>query len=144
MPTFQEAGLPEMEAGAWFAFFAPAGTPRTAIDWLNREANAVFTAPDVSARFTAAGMELPLGPPESLGAHVEAETKRWGEVIRRAGIKLHNRVANKKAGPPRDSPAFVFVVVYCFPASSGVMRRTVTRRFSSFGPCTGTLSCDSP
>ena len=88
VPTFVEAGLPDMDAGAWFAFFAPAGTPRTAIDWLNREANAVFTAPDVSARFTATGMELPLGPPERLGAHVEAETKRWGEVIRRAGIKL--------------------------------------------------------
>ena len=88
VPTMQEAGLPEMEAGAWFAFFAPAGTPRPAIDWLNREANAIFSAPDVSARFTQTGMSLPLGPPELLGAHVEADTKRWGEVIRRAGIKL--------------------------------------------------------
>ena len=44
VPTMQEAGLPEMEAGAWFAFFAPAGTPRAAIDWLNREANAIFAA----------------------------------------------------------------------------------------------------
>jgi len=89
VPTMQEAGLPQMEAGAWFAFFAPAGTPRAAIDWLNREANAIFTAPDVSARFTAAGMSIPLGSPERLGAHVEADTKRWGEVIRRAGIKLN-------------------------------------------------------
>jgi hypothetical protein len=31
---------------------------------------------------------LPLGSPERLGSHVEAETKRWGDVIRRAGIKL--------------------------------------------------------
>ncbi len=88
VPTMQEAGLPEMEAGAWFAFFAPAGTPRAAIDWLNREANAIFTAPDVSGRFTNAGMVLPLGPPERLGAHVEADSKRWSEVIRRANIKL--------------------------------------------------------
>jgi tripartite-type tricarboxylate transporter receptor subunit TctC len=88
VPTMQETGLPEMEAGAWFAFFAPAGTPRGAIDWLNREANAIFSAPDVSSRFTQTGMALPLGPPELLGAHVEADTKRWGEVIRRAGIKL--------------------------------------------------------
>jgi tripartite-type tricarboxylate transporter receptor subunit TctC len=88
VPTMQEAGLPEMEAGAWFAFFAPAGTPPPAIDWLNREANAIFSAPDVSGRFTSTGMTLPLGPPERLRAHVEADTKRWGEVIRRAGIKL--------------------------------------------------------
>jgi tripartite-type tricarboxylate transporter receptor subunit TctC len=80
--------LPEMEAGAWFAFFAPAGTPRAAIDWLNREANAIFAAPDVSGRFTGAGMTLPLGSPENLGTHVEADSKRWSEVIRKAGIKL--------------------------------------------------------
>jgi tripartite-type tricarboxylate transporter receptor subunit TctC len=88
VPTMQEAGLPQMEAGAWFAFFAPAGTPRAAIDWLNREANAIFSAPDVSARFTNAGMALPLGSPEDLGKHVAADSKRWGEVIRKAGIKL--------------------------------------------------------
>jgi len=88
VPTMQEAGLPEMEAGAWFAFFAPEGTPRPAIDWQNREANAIFVAPDVSGRFTNAGMTLPLGSPESLGSHVEADSKRWSEVIRKAGIKL--------------------------------------------------------
>ena len=88
VPTMQEAGLPEMEAGAWFGFFAPAGTPRAAIDWLNREANAIFTASDVSSRFTGAGMSLPLGSPESLGNHVEADSKRWSEVIRKGGIKL--------------------------------------------------------
>jgi tripartite-type tricarboxylate transporter receptor subunit TctC len=88
VPTMVEAGLPEMEAGAWFAFFAPAGTPSAAIAWLNREANAIFSSPEVSARFTATGMSLPLGPPERLGAHVEADSKRWSEVIRRAGIKL--------------------------------------------------------
>ena len=78
----------KMEAGAWFAFFAPAGTPRAAIDWLNREANAIFTASDVSGRFTNTGMMLPLGSPESLGKHAEADSKRWSEVIRKAGIKL--------------------------------------------------------
>jgi tripartite-type tricarboxylate transporter receptor subunit TctC len=88
VPTFVEAGLPEMEAGAWFALFAPTGTPPVAIAWLNREANTIFALPEVASRFTATGMSLPLGPPERLGAHVEAETKRWGEVVRRAGIKL--------------------------------------------------------
>ena len=88
VPTMVEAGLPEMEAGAWFALFAPTGTPATAIAWLNKEANAVFSAPDVAGRFAASGMSLPLGSPEQLGAHVAAETRRWGEVVRRAGIKL--------------------------------------------------------
>ena len=88
VPTMVEAGLPEMQAGAWFAFFAPAGTPASAIAWLNREANEIFAAKDVAERFTSTGMVLPLGPPERLRDHVEADSKRWAEVIRRAGIKL--------------------------------------------------------
>jgi tripartite-type tricarboxylate transporter receptor subunit TctC len=88
VPTMVEAGLPEMQAGAWFAFFAPAGTPASAIAWLNKEANEVFAAADVRDRFTSTGMMLPLGPPELLRDHVEADSKRWAEVIRRAGIKL--------------------------------------------------------
>jgi tripartite-type tricarboxylate transporter receptor subunit TctC len=88
VPTMVEAGLPEMQAGAWFAFFAPAGTPASAIAWLNKEANEVFSAADIRDRFTTTGMTLPLGPPQRLRDHVEADSKRWAEVIRRAGIKL--------------------------------------------------------
>ena len=88
VPTMVEAGLPEMQAGAWFAFFAPAGTPASAITWLNKEANEVFSAADIRDRFTTTGMTLPLGPPSLLGDHVDADSKRWAEVIRRAGIKL--------------------------------------------------------
>ncbi len=33
-------------------------------------------------------MTLPLGSPESLGSHVAADSERWSEVIRKAGIKL--------------------------------------------------------
>jgi tripartite-type tricarboxylate transporter receptor subunit TctC len=88
VPTMVEAGLPEMQAGAWFAFFAPAGTPPSAIAWLNKEANEIFAAKDVADRFTTTGMTLPLGPPSALGDHVDADSKRWAEVIRRAGIKL--------------------------------------------------------
>jgi tripartite-type tricarboxylate transporter receptor subunit TctC len=88
VPTMVEAGLPEMQAGAWFAFFAPAGTPASAIAWLNKEANEVFSAADIRDRFTTTGMTLPLGPPSLLGDHVDADSKRWAEVIRRAGIKL--------------------------------------------------------
>ena len=86
--TFGEIGMPEIEGGPWFGLFAPAGTPRAAIDWLNAEANKVFSAPDLNARFVGQGMALPLGTPEAFGAHVAAESKRWGEVIRKGNIKI--------------------------------------------------------
>ena len=87
VPTVSEAGLPEMRGSPWFGLVVPSKTPRAIIDWINREANKAFTAPDVRDRFTAQGFILPLGTPEAFGAHIAAEYKRWGEVIRRGGIK---------------------------------------------------------
>lgn len=88
LPTMREAGMPEIEGGAWFALFAPAGTPRAIIEWWNREARRALSEPDNRERLTAQGAVLPLGTPEALGAHVAAESARWGKVIRAAGIKL--------------------------------------------------------
>jgi tripartite-type tricarboxylate transporter receptor subunit TctC len=88
VPTMAEAGMPGIEGGPWFGLFAPAGTPRAAIDWINAETRKVFAAPDMRQRFEGQGLTLPLGTPEEFGAHVTAETKRWGEVIRRGNIKL--------------------------------------------------------
>ena len=88
VPTMVEAGMPEVQGGPWFGLFAPAGTPRPVIAWINAEANRVFALPDVRERLTGQGLTLPLGSPEDFGRHVDEETKRWGEVIRRADIKL--------------------------------------------------------
>jgi tripartite-type tricarboxylate transporter receptor subunit TctC len=83
-----ESGMPGVEGGPWFGLFAPVGTPRAAIDWMNAEANKAFSAPDLKARLEGMGLTLPLGTPEDFGRHVEAETKRWGEVIRKGNIKM--------------------------------------------------------
>ena len=88
VPTMEEAGIKGVEADAWFAIFAPANTPPNIVAWLNAKANEVFSESDVSARFTALGMTLPLGSSESLGLFVNSETLRWGSVIQRAGIRL--------------------------------------------------------
>jgi tripartite-type tricarboxylate transporter receptor subunit TctC len=88
VPTMTEAGLPAVEGGPWFGLVAPAGTPRPVIEWLNREANKAFSAPDVRDRFIAQGVEFALGSPDDFAAHIAADSRRWGEVVRRAGIKL--------------------------------------------------------
>lgn len=88
IPTMAEVGMPGVEGGPWFGLFAPAGTPRAVIDWINAEAKKAFSAPDVKSRLEAQGLTLPLGTPEEFGAHVVAETQRWGEVIRKGNIKL--------------------------------------------------------
>jgi tripartite-type tricarboxylate transporter receptor subunit TctC len=88
VPTTVEAGLPELQGGAWFGLFAPAGTPRDVVAWLNRAAREAFTAPAVHARLEQQGAQLPLGPPEEFATFIAAERQRWSEVIRKANIRL--------------------------------------------------------
>jgi tripartite-type tricarboxylate transporter receptor subunit TctC len=88
VPTTVEAGLPELQGGAWFGLFAPAGTPPDVVAWLNRAARDAFTAPAAQARLQAQGAVLPLGPPEEFAAFIAAERQRWSDVIRKANIHL--------------------------------------------------------
>ena len=88
LPTMTEAGMPQVQGGAWFALFAPAGTPRFAIDWWNREARRVLSERENRERFVSQGAVLPLGTPDDLAAFVAADSQRWGSVIRAAGIKV--------------------------------------------------------
>ena len=88
IPTMTEAGYPGVQGGAWFALFAPAGTPPAVIDLLNKAARDAFSAPDVRDKLEPRGVVLVLGSPAELGAWVAADTERWAKVIREAGIKL--------------------------------------------------------
>jgi tripartite-type tricarboxylate transporter receptor subunit TctC len=86
VPTMAEAGLPAMQGSPWFGLVVPAKTPGPIVDWINREANKAFSAPDVRERFLKQGFTLPLGSPEDFARHIAEEHKRWGEVIRRGNI----------------------------------------------------------
>jgi tripartite-type tricarboxylate transporter receptor subunit TctC len=88
VPTMKEQGMPELEGGPWFGLLAPAKTPRSIIDWLNAEAKKAMAEPGIRAKLEALGVVIPLGSPEDFGKHIIAERERWGEIIKRAGIKL--------------------------------------------------------
>jgi tripartite-type tricarboxylate transporter receptor subunit TctC len=88
VPTVAETGFPELEGGPWFGLLAPAGTSRSIVDWLNDEARKAFEAPDVRERFVSQGMTMELGTPEKYSAFMAAESKRWGDIIRKTGIKM--------------------------------------------------------
>jgi tripartite-type tricarboxylate transporter receptor subunit TctC len=88
VPTLTEGGL-ALEISSWFGLMAPAGTPPVVITWLNREANKVFSAPEIRDRYISQGATLPLGTPEAFAAHITAEFKKWGPVIRQANIRIN-------------------------------------------------------
>src|SRR5262249_29460253 len=52
VPTMAEAGVP-LQMSAWFGLMAPAGTPPAVVAWLNRQANDVFSSPEIHARYTS-------------------------------------------------------------------------------------------
>ena len=88
VPTMKEQGMPELEGGPWFGLLAPAKTPRPIIDWLNAESKKAMLEPGIRAKLEALGVVLPLGSPEDFRKHIADETTRWGDIIKRAGIKL--------------------------------------------------------
>jgi tripartite-type tricarboxylate transporter receptor subunit TctC len=88
VPTMAEQGMPGLEGGPWFGLLAPAKTPRAIIDWLNAETKKAMAEPGLRKKLEALGLVLPLGSPEDFAKHIADETMRWGEVIKRAGIRL--------------------------------------------------------
>jgi len=87
VPTVAESGYPGFEVVQWFGAFAPAKTPRDIVLKLNADLNKAFMEPDFVKRMSAQGIDVTGGTPEQADAHVQAEVKRWGPVIKSAGIK---------------------------------------------------------
>jgi tripartite-type tricarboxylate transporter receptor subunit TctC len=86
LPSISEF-VPGYETSSWFGIGAPAGTPAEIIDKLNRETNAGLADPTMRARFADMGcMELS-GTAADFGKLIAEETRKWGKVIRDAGIK---------------------------------------------------------
>jgi tripartite-type tricarboxylate transporter receptor subunit TctC len=88
VPTLDEAGVAGFEAYTWGAFFAPARTPKPVLERLNTVTQQALGDPDVRKRLTELGYQIVAGSPEELDRHVRNEYQKWGDVIRRAGIKV--------------------------------------------------------
>jgi tripartite-type tricarboxylate transporter receptor subunit TctC len=90
IPTFGEMGLPALFFSAWFALFAPRGTPREIIGRLNAAAVEALADPAVRSRFVDLGMEVfprDQQTPEALGALVKAGAEKWWPIIKELRIK---------------------------------------------------------
>ena len=86
VPTVQEVGGGEFEARSWAGLFAPKGTPAEAIAILQRGLVEVLAMPDVKQRLLNLGIEAKASSSDELTAWLQADIKKWGAVIERAGI----------------------------------------------------------
>ena len=82
-----EQGVPEFEVTAWNALYAPRGTPPAIIKVLNTEMLKILSQPDTRQRLLQLGYEPAGGTGEELAEFGRNERKKWGQLIKAAGIK---------------------------------------------------------
>jgi tripartite-type tricarboxylate transporter receptor subunit TctC len=89
LPTIAEAGVPGYAVTSWNGILAPANTPEFAIKRLNAALNKILANPEMRARLLKMGYEPVGGPPEIFSKHIEAETLKWGPVIKKSGLQIN-------------------------------------------------------
>jgi tripartite-type tricarboxylate transporter receptor subunit TctC len=87
VPTFAEVGWPKIDFSAWFAVFAPAGTPAAALDALNGHVVAAMQSPNVKQKLQEAGFSVTGTKREESERMVQAEAARWASVVKSTGFK---------------------------------------------------------
>ena len=88
LPTIAEQGFPGFEAVSWYALMTPAGTPQDIIAKVAAETARIVNQPENRKKFEGLGMAPVGNQPQELAATIEAETRRWVEVIRKQNIKV--------------------------------------------------------
>lgn len=85
--TVIETGLPNFEAGSWFGFFAPKGTPEVVIATLNKAVNEILSSPALEQQMIAQGADPAGGTPGQFGQFVQRETDKWRVIVKESGAK---------------------------------------------------------
>jgi tripartite-type tricarboxylate transporter receptor subunit TctC len=89
LPTVEEAaGLKGFEASSWFGLLAPAGTPVDVVNRIQQEVAKALATPALKERLATLGA-IPSGnTPAQFAALIEAEHKKWAEVVKASGAKV--------------------------------------------------------
>ncbi len=87
VPTVAESGYPGYQATNWYAYYAPAKTPKEILERLNKEIVKALHSTEVKELLAKQGLEAAPGTPEDLAKFSKAESDTWGKVVKQAGIK---------------------------------------------------------
>jgi tripartite-type tricarboxylate transporter receptor subunit TctC len=88
LPTLREAGIAGVEADAWVGLIAPAGTPAPVLAGIHREAAAVLSEPEVTAKLAAQFVSPIASTPDQFRAVLKEEHDRWAPIIAAGGIRV--------------------------------------------------------
>jgi tripartite-type tricarboxylate transporter receptor subunit TctC len=87
VPTVVEKGFPNFEAGSWFGFFAPKGTPEAVITAVNKAVNEMLSVPAIEQQMIAQGADPAGGTPAQFGQFTQREHDKWRTIVRESGAR---------------------------------------------------------
>ncbi|MDA8124959.1 MAG: tripartite tricarboxylate transporter substrate binding protein [Deltaproteobacteria bacterium] len=85
VPTMIESGYEAFEAGSWFGFLGPHGTPKSVVTKLNGAVNKIIDEPAIDKKMVAEGADPVGGSPEQFKAFIASEFKKWSVVVKESG-----------------------------------------------------------
>jgi tripartite-type tricarboxylate transporter receptor subunit TctC len=87
-PLGEAVGIADLEAVSWHVIFARRDTPREIVDRLHGEMHAVMATPEMQQKILAIGL-IPHESPsvEGIQRYIEAETEKWGALVRQLGLE---------------------------------------------------------
>ena len=88
VPTLDEAGVPGYESEIWLGLAAPAGTPTAIIEQINQAVRKAMASADVVTKLQSQGIDVMVSSPDQMRQRGLEDLKRWGDIIRTAGIKV--------------------------------------------------------
>ena len=88
LPTAPEAGVKDYKVATWYGIWAPKGTPRELVSAMQAEMRKALNGDELKGTWTSLGTETPNLWGEDFGKFVNAEIKRWAEVVKSSGAKL--------------------------------------------------------
>jgi tripartite-type tricarboxylate transporter receptor subunit TctC len=86
VPTVAEQGFPGFDVTSWYGVVLRAGTPPEIVQRLWRETEEIMKRPDLRARLQGMGIDPGGMPPEKFAEVIRADTRKWGDIVRKAGI----------------------------------------------------------
>jgi tripartite-type tricarboxylate transporter receptor subunit TctC len=87
VPSFKEAGYPQLAVSGWYGVFAPAGTPGEIVERYNDVVVKAVRSPEVRERMRSFELEPREMSVAEFQSFVKADTERWAPIIKASGFK---------------------------------------------------------
>lgn len=89
LPTLAEAGIRGHEVGFWVGVMMPAGTPKSAVDWLQHQVKDVMSQAEAKASLKKLGFATILSTPDEMRDHLRKESELWSKVVSAANLRVN-------------------------------------------------------